>query len=143
MQSELDSRNDATELSLRGVLLAPAGFVEAWATHGPLDVRPCEPDFKLPLPAFRLSCPLRREDDAVRIEVVAGQLEDHSPKLVARVLWTRNARAARDYETALSTRDARSPHDYETAPSLAVRSEADWPAYAQALVLANEFSFVE
>lgn len=73
-------------ITITGDVLAAAGFVQGFVTQGSFGVRACESDRAVPMPAFRLTCPVLPSDEASRVEITTGSPGAQAFHLVARLL---------------------------------------------------------
>jgi hypothetical protein len=60
-------------VTLEGVVSAKSDFAVALVNEGATGVRTCEPDRRLKLPQFRVTCPLLSTDEQTRVEIATRQ----------------------------------------------------------------------
>ncbi|HZU85560.1 MAG TPA: hypothetical protein VE987_21670 [Polyangiaceae bacterium] len=87
-----------SSVTVDGELAFEASAVIGLASRGPLGVAECEPDRKVRLPAFRLSCPLSESDPLTVIDVVGRKPNQVLLHTSARLMVRRSPEAGRDYE---------------------------------------------
>lgn len=85
-------------LSLTGDVGEPADSIGGYVNLGPYGVVACETDPSVARPRFRLTCPMRSDDDAAWIELVYQQPRRVLESTFARVLARRSATQAMRYQ---------------------------------------------
>jgi hypothetical protein len=130
-------------ITLEGAVSQGTDFAIALANQGTNGVRACEPDRRLKLPQFRVTCPVLATDEQTRVELTTRKPGRVLMEVELSALLRRSEQAGLDYapESLGATAVAADALAFQTA-LLAMLNDARGAARAPALVFENKQSVV-